>query len=157
MVTLCRLIGKQGICHLEETTKVEALRELVFRTPQFSKKPWRDCFLEAVFHNEEVQTTGFGKGVAVAHGTCDGIEQVQVSLGISRKGIAYHALDGKPVHLLFLVANPPETQPDYLSALSTLVRLLREEEFRSGILQCSTSAQVYELFRQLGCCIPIAV
>jgi len=29
--------------------------------------------------------------------------------GISRKGIEFDSLDGKPVHFLFLVANPPGT------------------------------------------------
>lgn len=157
MVSLCRLIGKSGICQLSQTNKQKAIRELVSRAPQFSGMPWTGCFLREVLRKESIQSTGFGRGVAVAHGTCEGINRVTVALGISRQGIEFNAIDARPVHLLFLVANPPETQLEYLSALSTLVRLLREESFRRGILDCSTTAEVYALFERLGCVIPIEV
>jgi PTS system nitrogen regulatory IIA component len=157
MVSLCRLIGKSGICQLTHTNKQKAIRELVSRASQFSNMPWTDEFLHEVLRKEAIQSTGFGKGVAVAHGTCKGIEEVSVAVGISREGIDFNAIDSLPVHLLFLVANPPETQLDYLSALSTLVRLLRDKNFRQSILACTNTAEVYFLFEQLGCVIPIEV
>ncbi|WP_020613803.1 PTS sugar transporter subunit IIA [Sediminispirochaeta bajacaliforniensis] len=155
MVTLCRLIGKNGICQLSKTNKSQAIRELVSHARQFANKPWADDFYREVMRKEQLQSTGFGKGIAVAHGTCQGIDQVYVALGISQEGIEYDAIDFQPVHLLFLVANPPETQLEYLSALSTLVRLLRNDSFREKIMHCVTAEQVYLLFKRRGCTIPI--
>jgi mannitol/fructose-specific phosphotransferase system IIA component (Ntr-type) len=59
-----------------------------------------------------------------------------VAVGISREGIDYDAYDGLPVHLLFIVANHPDHQMDYLHILSTLVAMVRNEMFRRDLLSC---------------------
>ena len=74
---------------------------------------------------ERLQSTGFGHGVAVAHGRAAGVERVLIALGLSRAGIPYDSPDGEPVRLLFVIASPLQVSLDYLQALSTLVRCLR--------------------------------
>lgn len=155
MITLCNLLGRQGITWLQSTTKEAAIRELVHAIPDISEKPWAAPFLAEVLRKEAVQSTGFGKGIAVAHGSCPQIERLTLALGISNKGIDFKALDNKPVHILFLIANPPQTQPEYLSALSTLVRILRDDQFRRQIRRCANSMEVYDLLQREGCVIPI--
>jgi nitrogen PTS system EIIA component len=155
MSTLCSLLGKKGITWLQETEKEAAIWELVASIPGFSNKAWASDFTREVLRKEAIQSTGFGKGIAVAHGTCPQIETLTLALGISSSGIEFDALDNHPVHILFLIANPPETQPEYLSALSTLVRILRDEQFRQKILQCSNSREVYSLLERERCIIPL--
>ena len=79
-------------------------------------------------------STGLGKGVAIAHGYCTENDNLIVALGVSHKGIEFDAIDQKPVHILFLVANPPDSHKEYLHILSTLVGLLRHASFRRSIL-----------------------
>ena len=61
-------------------------------------------------------------------------EKMIVALGVSRKGIDFNAVDNKPVHILFLVANPPDSQKEYLYILSRIVGLLQHESFRRSLL-----------------------
>jgi mannitol/fructose-specific phosphotransferase system IIA component (Ntr-type) len=63
-------------------------------------------------------------------------------LGISRRGIEFEAIDGRPVHLIFVIANHPDRQPDYLRILSSIVSLVRSETFRREILDCMSTSQV---------------
>ncbi len=133
------------IWELESSDKYEAIREIIFSAPIFTEHDTLnlDDFAQRVFDRERIQSTGFGHGVAVAHGRTTQVEHPTVAVGISREGIDYEAIDGEPVHLLFIVANRPDQQMDYLRFLSTLVGMVRDEMFRRDLLSCThmTAAQ----------------
>jgi mannitol/fructose-specific phosphotransferase system IIA component (Ntr-type) len=126
------------VWEIESTEKFDAIREIVFRAPIFRTVDNLNLsdFADKVIDRELIQTTGFGHGVAVAHGRTAEVNQPTVALGISRKGINYDSFDGKPVHLLFIVANHPERQMDYLQILSALVTMVRNRAFRHELLEC---------------------
>jgi nitrogen PTS system EIIA component len=123
---------------LKSTNKYDAIREIIHTAPIFTTHETLDLrgFSQIVVAREHLQSTGFGHGVAVAHGRTDQVDEATIALGISREGIEYDAYDGKPVHLLFIVANHPDRQMDYLQVLSTLVLMVRDEMFRREILDC---------------------
>ncbi|TVR36043.1 MAG: PTS sugar transporter subunit IIA, partial [Spirochaetaceae bacterium] len=126
------------VWEIESTDKEAAIREIVFRAPIFHAVEDLDLegFAQKVIAREQIQTTGFGHGVAVAHGRTPEVLDSAIALGISRKGIEYNAFDGRPVHLLFIVANHPEKEMDYLQILSSLVTLVRNRGFRQELLAC---------------------
>jgi mannitol/fructose-specific phosphotransferase system IIA component (Ntr-type) len=75
-----------------------------------------------------------------------------MALGISQEGIPFDSIDKKPVHLLFLIASPPEQQDEYLTALSALVKLLRKEDFRSQIITHQTDPKaIRDMIRTRFC------
>jgi nitrogen PTS system EIIA component len=127
---------------LHSTDKFEALGELIRRARVFRAIGTRAAFEEAVIARERQQTTGFGHGVAVAHGRVPGVPRVLIALGISRAGIEFDSPDGAPVHLLFLIASPPDLSLDYLQALSTLVRCLRDKDARDSLMNAPSAAQI---------------
>lgn len=139
------LILEADICELKSTQKYEALHELISRAVSFISLPDAIQFENEVVDRERKQSTGIGKGVAIAHATTEQVQSIRVALGISQKGIQFDSIDDEPVHLLFLVANPPNSQLEYLSVLSALVRLLRESHFRQSLICCSTTSDVKEL------------
>jgi PTS system nitrogen regulatory IIA component len=132
---------------LHSTEKFEALRELIRRAPVFRQLQDAARFERAVIERERQQSTGFGHGVAVAHGRVEGVPRVIISLGISRAGIPFDAPDGEPVRLLFVIASPPSLSLEYLQALSTLVRCLRDKEDRDLILDAPTAREVERRIR----------
>jgi PTS system nitrogen regulatory IIA component len=135
---------KGSVVHnLRSTDKFEALRELIRRALVFRSIDVRAKLEEAVISRERQQTTGFGHGVAVAHGRVQGIPQVLIALGVSRSGISYDAPDRAPVHLLFVIASPLSLSLDYLQALSTLVRCIRDKDTRNSLL-CAANAEEIE-------------
>jgi PTS system nitrogen regulatory IIA component len=118
---------------LSSADKYDAIRELIRKAPVFSTVTDQRQVEEAVIHREKVLSTGLGRGVAVAHGTTQGVNDLVIALGISEQGIEFDAIDQKPVHLLFVITNPPHKQVDYLVALSTVTRLVRDEAFRRAL------------------------
>ncbi len=133
---------------LLSTDKESALRELVRRAPVFRELPDLEGFTEAVIRRERRQTTGFGHGVAVAHGRVSQAGRVLIGLGLSRAGIPFDAPDGTPVHLLFVIASPPEMNIDYLQALSCLVRALRQREVREALLASIETPEIERRIRE---------
>ncbi len=129
-------------CDLESTAKYEAIHELLEKVPVFRDLDRRDYLEKAVVGREHVQSTGLGKGVAVAHGKTPAVGEIVMALGISQSGIDFDSVDEKPVHFLFVVANPPGMQLEYLLALSVLIRVIRDDRFRAELLSCTDSSEV---------------
>ncbi|MFW5745467.1 MAG: PTS sugar transporter subunit IIA [Spirochaetota bacterium] len=127
------------IWELKSTDKYDAIREIIHSAPIFTEDDRLQAgeFAEKVIEREKLQSTGFGHGVAVAHGRTEQVDEPRIALGISHDGIDFESYDGEPVHLLFVVANHPDHQMNYLHILSTLVAMVRNELFRRELLNCS--------------------
>ncbi len=132
---------------LESTDKFSAIRELARKAPIFQKIKKPSEFINAVFQREQEKTTGFGHGVAVAHGKIASVNTIKIALGVSREGISYNSADGKPVKFLFLVASPPDKSKQYLKILSSLMVIMRNKEFRNALMQ-STPEEVESLLTE---------
>lgn len=128
---------------LTSCNKYEAIRELIYKAPIFSKVKDKKKLERDVILREKSMSTGLGRGVALAHGTTSAVKNIVIVLGISKKGINFDSIDKVPVHLLFMITNPPNKQVDYLIALSTVARLLRDDAFRES-LNDSVPSEVIE-------------
>jgi PTS system fructose-specific IIC component/PTS system nitrogen regulatory IIA component len=109
---------------LQAEDKEEVFEEMVDRFCQVIKSDSREDILEALRTREMKMSTGIQKGIAIPHGKTNAVDRVYGMLGISRKGIDYEALDGNPVHLLFLVLGPPGDSEKHLQVLQRLAELL---------------------------------
>lgn len=130
------------ICNLTSHERFQAIHELIYKVPVFRDMDHIDYLEKAVLHRERIQSTGLGRGVAVAHGKAPSVERIVIALGISRVGIDFESSDGMPVHFLFVIANPPGMQPEYLLALSILVRIIRDDQLRGELLKTSDPCEV---------------
>ncbi len=136
------------VADLGSSDKYDAIRELVRRAPVFRQIADRDAFERSVVERERLQTTAFGHGVAVAHGRIEGLARVLIGLGIARDGISFDSPDGQPVRLLFVIASPPQMSLEYLHALSTLVRVVRDGAIREALLAAHAAREVEERIRE---------
>lgn len=129
---------------LQSGNKYDAIRETIHRTTIFRNIPNLDVhqFTETVVAREREQSTGFGRGIAIAHGRSAIVPTSAVALGISRQGIEYNSFDNLPVHILFVVASHPDRQIDYLRILSSLATLGRSDIFRQEVLSCLCQEEV---------------
>lgn len=145
----CFLDG--AVCNLEQVEKQKAIHELIHSSRVFHTISKLDEFEREVIERETVQSTGIGHGVAVAHACSTEAVSVLVALGISREGIEYRAIDGKPVFLLFLIASPPLCNEEYLITLSVLVKLIRQVSFRETLLNAPTVEDAEQTLHDAFC------
>lgn len=139
--------GGNVIWNLRSTDKFSAIREIVYTAPTFGGVEGLDLesFADTVIEREQLQSTGLGHGVAVAHGRTEMVSQLHIALGISPDGLQFDALDHRPVHFIFLIANHPEQQSEYLQVLSTVAAMVRDDEFRSSVLNCFGETEAEQL------------
>lgn len=130
------------VTDLVSRDKFSAIEELVNKAPIFFDLKKKIEFINAIYQREKEKTTGFGRGIAVAHGKVALMSKICVALGISKKGIRYNSLDGKPVHLLFLIASSPEKSTEYLSFLSDLMDVVRSDSVQQQILEYKTPQEI---------------
>ena len=96
----------------------------------------RPFLRQALLAREQLQSTGIGDGIAFPHLRNPGVLELQaplVFLGFLETPIAYNAIDGKPVHVLFCPLSPNVRV--HLHLLSRLSFALRNPAFRALILR----------------------
>jgi PTS system fructose-specific IIC component/PTS system nitrogen regulatory IIA component len=126
--------------NLEAEDKDEAFEELVDHFCQVHTTGAREEVLTALKEREAKMSTGIQKGIAIPHGSTNAVDTVCGVLGISRKGVDYDALDGKPVYLLFMIIARHEDSETHLRVLKRMAELLENPEF-SIELQAQKDAQ----------------
>ena len=97
---------------------------------------------KALIDREKLGSTGIGKGVAIPHVKTESAKKLTVAFGISRKGIDFKSLDDENVNLFFVFASPNRDSQIYLKVLARISRLIREEEFRTRLYNCSSPKEV---------------
>jgi nitrogen PTS system EIIA component len=123
---------------LEAKSKHEALAELAGVFAQGKNKCDSGTMLRVLLEREKLGSTGIGGGVAIPHGKLVGLDEILVAFGRSREGISFDALDGKPVHLIFLLMAPENSAGQHLKALAKISRMLKDGGFRKRLLETRT-------------------
>lgn len=127
------------IPELQATTKQAAIEELADKFVETRVIRNKELLLEMLNRRESVGSTGIGHGIAMPHGRTTATTEIIVAFGRSKKGIAWEAMDNKPVHLIFLIVAPPNEDKNlYLPMLGTLVEFLSKEENRKKLMNIST-------------------
>ncbi|MBI1404904.1 MAG: PTS IIA-like nitrogen regulatory protein PtsN [Caulobacter sp.] len=94
--------------------------------------------LEALLEREAAGSTGVGHGVAVPHARVEGLDRIRGIFVRLETPIAYEAVDGQPVDLLFALLAPPESGTEHLRALARVSRLMRQADLRAQLRQART-------------------
>lgn len=89
--------------------------------------------LDALLEREAAGSTGVGYGVAVPHARIPGLDRPRAMFIRLEAPVAFEALDGQPVDLLFVLLSPEDSGVDHLRALARISRLMRQAELRAQL------------------------
>ncbi|MDP7575149.1 MAG: PTS sugar transporter subunit IIA [Phycisphaerales bacterium] len=125
---------------------IGALMDLLVEAGEVSTDD-RDDFVKAVIKRDNRGSTGFGNGVAVPHLKQASVKKVVVAIANVGDGIDFNALDGNPVHSIFLLLSP-EDQPElHLEAMEAVFGSLSQETFRRFLRQATTVKEIVTLLK----------
>jgi nitrogen PTS system EIIA component len=147
VVLISKYLNPKLVKNLDVSERDEALRDLVDLFDAENKLRDKDAFYKAILERERIVSTGIGMGVAVPHAKLSGYDTFFIAIGIHQQGIAWDALDGVPVRLVFMIGGPDDKQTEYLQLLSRLTLAIKDEERRKKILQLSKPEDIIALFR----------
>lgn len=101
--------------------------------------------LNAICEREAKMSTGIMHDIAVPHGSCNSVKKTIGAIGISRDGIDYKALDGEPVHFVFMLLSGTNETEGHLSALKELASILQNPAFIKELKNMDSQEAVYNL------------
>lgn len=101
--------------------------------------------LDALLEREAAGSTGVGHGVAVPHARIEGLTQMHALFVRLETPIAYEAVDGAKVDLLFALLAPPDAGTEHLRALARVSRLMRQAELRAQLRQARSAEAILAL------------
>lgn len=104
--------------------------------------------LDALLSREKLGSTGLGKGVAIPHCRLAEIENIHVAMLKLDKGVDFESADGLAVNYLFCMVVPENAADEQLHLLSGLAKLLRNDQVRRSIENCSDAKCLYNLLCQ---------
>ncbi len=136
------------IADLRAKDKQEVLRELSAALARAHPSLKEERLVEVLREREKLGSTGIGEGVAIPHGKLAGMTQLLAAFGVSRGGVDFEAIDGRPTHLFFALVAPENSAGVHLKALARISRLFKNARFRASILEASTVAAIHELIVQ---------
>lgn len=133
MGELCRLFGQAGV--VEEVEKFE----------------------ETIKAREGIESTAIGEGIAIPHGRSESVKRLAVAFGGSKEGVEFNSLDGKPVHLIFMIAAPLDAKKEYLQTVARIARLLKIKALKEGLLQAQSVEDVLKVVEEFDSRYPSEV
>jgi fructose-specific phosphotransferase system IIA component len=104
-------------------------------------------FFEAILRRENLESTGIGLGVAIPHARTAAVQRTVLAFGRSEEGIDFNSLDGRPCHLVFLIAAPEGSKTEYIMTLARMSKLLRRDDAREALAKAATVDEVMEAIR----------
>ena len=107
-----------------------------------------DALVAEVLGREGEGTTGIGGGVAVPHAKTALVKELVVAVGMSTRGIEWASVDGDRVHVVFLIASPPDANQEYLALMRWVVSLTRSKYWMKLLRGCATPAAVVEVLEE---------
>ncbi|HON59303.1 MAG TPA: PTS sugar transporter subunit IIA [Smithella sp.] len=125
--------------------KEEALAEMVNTIIQAGVRVNVSEIMNVLKQRESLGSTGIGDGMAIPHGKVADLNDIVVAFGRSLGGIEYNALDGKPVHLFFLLLAPENSAGQHLKVLAKISKMLKDVNFRKKLLKAKSQSDLYKI------------
>jgi len=126
----------------------EAIEMLAIRLAAFHRDVDRDGLLHALRERERQVTTALGDGVAIPHARLAGLDRTVAAFARSRAGVPWESIDGKPTHLVFLLAGPADSPGAYLKVLAGVSRLLSNEGCRIRLMEAESETDLLFVLRE---------
>jgi len=123
---------------LKATGKKDVLEELVHVFAEQNGGMDSETMVRVLLEREKLGSTGIGDGIAIPHGKLAGIEEILVGFGRSRAGVDFNSLDGRPVHLFFIIMAPDTSSAKYLKVLAKISRMLKDPKMRKDLLEAAS-------------------
>ncbi len=114
------------IPELESATRDGVLKEMGAFLKKRNKIAKEKDLYEKLLQREELGSTAIGDGVAIPHCKMMGLKYPVVMLAISKKGVDFSSLDGKPSYIFFLVVSSPDNPSVNLQILAAIAHLVRK-------------------------------
>ena len=132
---------------LTSTTKEEVIKELL-ATFEFTKPAFKKNF-DLVMERESRGTTGMGEGIAMPHSNQTAGKEIMGAFGRSTQGVDFNALDGQPVHLVFLVLSGDIHKGLHIEGLKYISKMMRNAIYKRFLLEAKGKRDIHKILKEV--------
>jgi PTS system nitrogen regulatory IIA component len=144
---ICEVLHKEAIlADLKARNKKGILEELVDPVAEIANVHPEDL-VKVLLERERLGSTGIGGGIGIPHGKMKNLESLVLGFGLSRKGVDFESLDGKPAHIFFLLMTPENSTGLHLKLLARISRILKNEPFKDRLLGASDRDEILSIIK----------
>lgn len=110
-----------------------------------------ETLLRVLQRRESLGSTGVGRGIAIPHSRSLVTNRLRLAYGHHRAGVDYQAIDGRPVHDLFLIVAPPlEVSNQYLPVLGRIAQLGKDPDIGDRLAALASPEDFFRLLEEKG-------
>jgi PTS system nitrogen regulatory IIA component len=135
------------ILDLKAKDKMGAIREIANHLIDKGIIVNSEEFLKAIDNRENLESTGIGDGIAIPHARTDAVRELILTLAISRNGVDFEAVDGKPSNVIFMIVSPDSKKGEYIRILAKLSQIIRRPGLKDSLLKARTVDDVVAIVR----------
>jgi PTS system nitrogen regulatory IIA component len=118
---------------LKAQDKKEVLEELAAPVAAAAGARYEDI-VKVLLERERLGSTGIGNGIGIPHGKLKNLDSLALGFGISRKGVDFESIDGRPTHIFFLLITPENSTGLHLKLLAQISRILKNDLTRDKLM-----------------------
>lgn len=107
-----------------------------------------DYLVKVLMERERLGSTGIGEGIGIPHGKVKDLESLVLGFGLSKKGVDFDSMDGKPAHIFFLLLTPENSTGLHLKLLARISRILKNNPFKQKLLRATNRDEIYSIIKE---------
>ncbi len=129
---------------LKSRDKKGALEELAAPIAGISNINQEDL-VQILIEREQLGSTGIGSGIGIPHGKVKNLDRLFLGFGLSRKGLDFESIDGRPTHIFFLLFTPENSTGLHLKMLARISKILKNDSFKERLLNSSNTEEILSI------------
>jgi PTS system nitrogen regulatory IIA component len=133
--------------NLKSTDKKGVIEELVTPVAHIAGIDHEDL-VRVLMERERLGSTGIGGGIGIPHGKLKFLKNLVLGFGISRKGVDFESIDGRPVHIFFLLITPENSTGIHLKLLAQISRILKNNPFKEKLLHAADRDEIISIIQE---------
>lgn len=132
---------------LKAIDKKGVVEELVAPVAKMLELNYEDL-VRVLLERERLGSTGIGSGIGIPHGKFKDLQSLVLGFGLSRKGVDFDSMDGKPTHIFFLLLTPENSTGLHLKLLARISKILKNEIFKEKLLDAESEDEIFEIIKE---------
>jgi len=133
--------------NLKSLDKKGIIEELVTPVAHIAGVEHEDL-VRVLMERERLGSTGIGGGIGIPHGKLKFLKTLVLGFGLSRKGVDFESIDGRPVHIFFLLITPENSTGIHLKLLAQISRILKKDPFKEKLLNAADSDEIISIIQE---------
>jgi len=139
------VLDKEAILtDLKSKDKIGILNELVEPAARITGVDHKEM-VQVLMERERLGSTGIGGGIGIPHGKLKNLDKLVLGFGLSRAGVDFESMDGRPTYIFFLLITPEHSTDLHLKLLARVSRLLKKEPLKEMLMKAKSADEIVSI------------